>query len=311
MADQWDFWRRRLAGEVIPIHDGEPQPGFYRVGTPDRQDFQPIAYWFASDGTLRCKLGPSTMLELPRAHELWTFASKNPIPKKIYDRACMGVPWPDMHEVVTLSNNAPPDDSIESLGEAIADLAREAEKLIKAGPAESQADADRAADLANRISTLQKKADKARETEKYPHLEACRVVDNKWRPVLAAADIYKAIKSAVIDPFLKAERDRKAAAEAEARRLAAEAARSGDAAKAEAARRAASIAANSTKAGTRGHSIALRTVTIVEIEDREKLLAYFADRQELTALLQSLAEKAVRAGITVPGVKVTKEQQAA
>ena len=25
--DQYDFWRRRMAGEVVPIHDGEPQAG--------------------------------------------------------------------------------------------------------------------------------------------------------------------------------------------------------------------------------------------------------------------------------------------
>jgi hypothetical protein len=31
-ADQYDFWRRRMAGEVVPIHDGEPQAGFYRSG---------------------------------------------------------------------------------------------------------------------------------------------------------------------------------------------------------------------------------------------------------------------------------------
>jgi hypothetical protein len=30
-ADQYDFWRRRMAGEVVPIHDGEPQAGFYRT----------------------------------------------------------------------------------------------------------------------------------------------------------------------------------------------------------------------------------------------------------------------------------------
>jgi hypothetical protein len=34
-TDQYDFWRRRMAGEVVPIHDGEPQAGFYRTKTKD------------------------------------------------------------------------------------------------------------------------------------------------------------------------------------------------------------------------------------------------------------------------------------
>lgn len=311
VKDQYEFWRRRLAGEELPIHDGEYQPGFYRLKTKDGTSHA-VAYWFAKDGTIRCRIGTKDVNEQTAA-ERWMWASKHPITHELYKEIIAGGHWPDQHEAVTRSNNAPPDDSLEGLQAAIDDLAREAETLIKGGGAKSQDAADRASDLANRLSGLQTKADTQRKIEKQPHLDAERAVDDKWRPVITAGDVYKRLKAAVVEPFLKAARDAKLKAEAEARAKAAEAARSGDAAKVEEAQRAVAAAeATSVGAGTRGRKVGLRAApAIVTITDRAKLLEYFADRQEITDALQTMAEKAVKAGVTPPGVSIEKDSKAA
>jgi|GEM_PF-1968812 len=308
-VDQYDFWRRRLKGEVIPIHDGECQAGFYRVRSRDKTTWRTVAYWF-KDGALRCRLD-GVDIDEQRAMELWTYASKNPITHEVFKIVSAGGAWPDLHEGVTAdrlnSQGAADEDSFEGLQDRIADLARDAEKLIATGGAKSQDEADRASDLANRLGELWKKADTARAAEKKPHDDAGKAVQAKWLPVITAADIYKRIKAAVITPFLVAEDNKRREAEAEARKAAEEAAKSGQPAPVPP-----PAAVAPVKAGSGGRrSVALRTVKDVEIADRAAVLAYFADGQGMTEYLQTCAEKAVRAGVTVPGTKVTDRQIAA
>lgn len=293
-VDQYEFWRRRLAGEQLPIHDGEYQAGFYRMKSRDGVH-HPVAYWYAKDGTIRCRIGNKDVNEQTAA-ERWMWASKMPITHELYKAVVGGAPWPDQHEAVTRSNQAPPDDSFEGLRDAIDDLVREAAALIDKGAAKTQADADRASDLANRISDLQKKADGAFKAEKDPHEQVIVGIREKWKPIVAAADIYRRVKELVVTPFLVAKRD--------AEKAAREAAAKAGTPLPEQAR-------STTKAGTRGRSVALRTQKQVIIEDRAAVLAYFADGDSMTNFLQDMAEKAVRAGVTPKGVKVNEIQVAA
>jgi hypothetical protein len=306
--DQYDFWRRRMAGEVVPIHDGEPQAGFYRLRTKDG-NWQPVAYWFGKDGALRCRVG-SRDIDEQTAAERWPHASKNPIPHEVYKAVINGELWPDQHEGVARdrinSDAAPADDSFDALKDRIEDLARDAQSLIDAGAAADQSAADRASDLANRLAELQKKADAARAAEKKPHDEAAAAVQAKWKPLLGTADIYRRIKEAVITPFLRAEAAKQRAAEEAARKAAEEAAKAGQPIPEPAAQRAA------PKAGSGGRrSVALRTVKVVTITDRKAVLAFFEDNPIITEALQKMAERATAAGVNVPGVTVTEEQRAA
>jgi len=307
-ADQYDFWRRRLAGEVIPIHDGEPQAGFYRLTSKDGRS-TPVAYWFTKEGALRCRIGNNDVDE-QTANERWPWASKRPIGHDVYKSVIAGNPWPDQHEAVIRdranSDGAPDDDSFEALKDRIEDLARDADALIKAGSAKDQNAADRASDLANRLAELHKTADAARSKEKRPHDEAAKAVQAKWLPILGTADIYKRIKSAVITPFLIAEDKKRREAEEAARRAAQEAAQAGAPVPEPAPVRAA------PKAGSGGRrSVALRTVRVVTIKDRAAVLKFFENNDALTEVLQKLAEKVTEAGVEVPGVSVTEEQRAA
>lgn len=306
--DQYDFWRRRLAGEVIPIHDSEPQAGFYRLSSKDGTS-RPVAYWFGKDGALRCRIGEQDVSN-QIANERWPWASKKPITHEVYKSVMAGNPWPDQHEAVIRdranSENMPDENSFEALQDRIEDLARDADALIKAGGAKSQDEADRASDLANRLGELHKKADQARAAEKRPHDDAAKAVQVKWAPLLSSAEIYKRIKAAVITPFLIAEDKKRREAEEAARKAAAEAAKAGGAIPEAPAPKAA------PKAGSNGRrSVALRTVKVVTITDRASVLKFFENNDQITEVLQKLAERASAAGVTVPGVTVTEEQRAA
>ena len=167
-VNPFDFWQRRLAGEVVPIHDGFPQTGYYRL-TSKSGDSKPIAYWFTNEGALRCRIGHENVSD-QIANERWPWASKKPIPYEVYLSVMAGNPWPDQHESVIRdranSEAAPADDSFDALDDRIKDLARDAEALVKAGGAQTQDEADQATDLANRLAELHKKADGARAAER-------------------------------------------------------------------------------------------------------------------------------------------------
>lgn len=240
-------WQARLAGNPPPTTDpNQPEYGFYRVWQSLLQTWWPIAYWYdIQDGTLRCKYN-NNMIDETRALELWIRAVENPITAELYKaveevlKAGQRPRWPDLNEAVTRSHNlAPDDDSLEGLRDAIEDMVREANKVLKAQP-KDQDEADQMADVANRLLRLHNRADAAREKEKAPHWQACKDTDEKWRPIITAAKIYSRVKD-WMQPFLtaKAEAKRKREAEArrqaeealaEAQRLAAEAARAKEAA---------------------------------------------------------------------------------
>ena len=347
--DQYSFWRRRLAGENVPIHDGEVHAGFYRLKERNGAADQPVAYWFAKDGALRCRIGSKDVDE-QIARERWVWAQKLPISHELYKAVMEGAHWPDQHEAVTLSNRAPDDDSIESMRDQIDALAGEVKKLLEKGAAKSQEEADRAGDLADRLGKLYSKADKAREAEKAPHWKLCTEIEDKWRPIKATAEVYKNIKAIVIAPFLRAEQAKKDAAEREAREAAeklrreaeeraAEAQRAADAAmqeggemspdllaaaaEAESAKKAAddaeaqanSIADRKVTAGTRGRATHLRTATKVIITNRSEAYAHFKDRTDfiaaINAVIQQFAEAEVKAGNIPAGITVEKEKNAA
>ena len=309
MTDQFDGWRSLLAGKPVQFDANDPLPGYYKIRKGRNGDWESVGIWQNDMGAIVVMLNGS---HVP-IDRVWPWCAKYPISYETYaDVAEDGKPWPNQHAAVTKLHNAPPeDDSIEIIGDRIEDLVREAKTLIENGAAKSQDESDKAADLANEIAKQRKKADDARDAEGRPHLEAKRAVDGKWRPLLDAAEIYKQLKDAVCAPWLAAQRAAKQKAEAEARKAAQEAAKAGDIeAAAEATRKAEHIAATRTVSGTRGRSVHLQTTEVVSIIDRTAVLAFFAESPAITEVLQSLAEKAIAAGVVVPGTKVDKEERA-
>ena len=55
--------------------------------------------------------------------------------------------------------------------------------------------------------------------------------------------------------------------------------------------------------------MSLKTFKTAEITDYDLCLKFFKDSQDIRATLQDLANKAVRAGVIVPGAKLIEEQR--
>lgn len=297
MSNDFTWWKQALTGDVQPIDPNVPAPGFYENRSRHKVTKEitrsVVAVWY--DGPiLKCKNGSAGMLDQHRAIERWPFWSKRPISKATYDAVRAGKGWPDEHPAAAMDrdNAAPLDDSLEGMRERIEDLAREAEKLIAAGAARNQDEADRAADLAERLLAREKLADLRRREMMRPHEEAAKAVDGQWRPLRdMAADCKARLKKLVVTPFL-ADQETKAAAY---RAAAAAAGRPVPTAK---------PAAGSTT------TTSLRVVTTAVIEDYSKTLQAFADHEQVRDLIQKLANASARAGICPAGCQIKTEKVA-
>jgi hypothetical protein len=170
----------------------------------------------------------------------------------------------------------------------------ELEAFLKSGIRDN-AGADRAANWKSRILELAKKPEEMRKAEKRPHDEAGRAVQEKFRPAIEITDALKKKVDAALTPYLRAKEHSLAAARAK------------QAADGEAIER-----PKSAKAGTTGRSVALTTVKTARITDANKLAIYLVDlpSPDLLDLLQKIANRIIRSGLTPPGCEVATDQVA-
>lgn len=300
VADPWAWWKNALNGVFDQIQADEPKTGFYRSRRKDKTSgqvtFHRVAYWYKDGGVLCCQVDGKPVDDL-RAREMWPYVSQRPITYEVFDAVRNGKPWPDINEVVAGHNQAPVADTVEAIQERIEDLAREAERMMKAGGATEQAIADQASDLANTFGELQNKIVDLHKAEKAPHLEAGRAVDKKWFGLRDRADdLKRRLKATVVTPWLT-----KKAAEAEAIKVAAiTAGKSLD--------EAPQVRAT---AGSSKRSSGLRTYYFAEITDKAALLESLKDHPRLVALLQEIADDAAKKQVALPGCVVKSEKRAA
>ena len=310
MSDPYSYYFDCLAGKGT-MHPDLPCAGRWRISasrvnqTGNVNKSAPrsraVAIWPHSDGKLRVRVDSFQPMTEDDDKYLQFVDAGWPRCKAVsveeYDDAVAGKGWPDEAEVVTRLNNQPPDEnSIEALTEAVDDLAREAKRMIAAGAATAQEVCDQAADISNKLSELQKKADKARETEKAPHLKASRDVDAKWKPVITLADIYRQLKSVTINPWLDKKRR-----EAEELRFQAQLTGTKDE----------ELPAAKAQAGTRGRPVSQRQVKYAVVENYDTLLAALAKHEEVVALVSTLADQSAKSGIALPGMKIETKWVAA
>lgn len=303
--DKYTYWRNALAGNFGPVHDADPQAGFYRARNKKAGKDDPVAIWFNEAGeplALRWGVGIS-------ADDVWTHACKTPITEEVYRGVIASGHWPDDIDVPrnSGSNNPPPGaedaDEIQSaIDAALAELAK---------PAETQTDCDRLANHRDRLAKLYKAQEQERKDKKQPHMDAAKAVDEAYKPVLSKIEeAGNKIKKAITAWLLKEEARRRAEALEQMKRD-------------EEARKAAAAANQPTpqytpvheverpKAGTTGRATALRTYKSAVITDYSAVLNYFGQTAEVKELIQSLANRAARAGIPVPGCEVKEERSAA
>jgi hypothetical protein len=295
--NDWTWYLNALAGNAASITDGEPMTGFYRVRRKGQEGFSPVAYWIDSKtGKQRCHLDGKDFDE-QRALEIWPYASKQPVTADAYDERLLTGKWPDEHSAVVNHNRAPVADDIAALQDRIEDLAREAEKLITAGPAQTDDDCNQASDLAQTFGELEGKISRLHKVEKEPFLESGRAVDRKWFGLRdRAAELKRRLKAAVVTPFLakKVEETEKA-----------------DAAAVLSGADPATLPSVKLTAGSSKRSTGLRTYYRAQIEDKAKLLDALKDHPEVLACIQAIADAAAKQKLALPGCRIVAEKRAA
>ncbi|MEP9376162.1 hypothetical protein ABLE91_05570 [Aquabacter sp. CN5-332] len=335
MGDQFDTWRAMLMRKTVTISDSEAASGYYRLRRGDI--WAPVAIWQEPDGSVFAMLGTDYV----DVGEVWPAAAKNAVTYEAYQAAADGQGWPDDAPALpeptapeagaenpraVMGNNATTGDPAEDLRLELAGE-QELAKRFLAQPITTQEDADKVAVWAKRVSDLRARGDNAHKTEKTPHLEAGRQVDERFRWRDDADALVKKLK-AHLTPWLQ----KKDAEEKERARLAAEEARRrqeeadllaaqapDDPAIAEAQARAAEAAREAQPqrggAGRTGAKVSLRTVPDVQISDPLALAAFYAGMKpinpDLAEVLLKLARRNIGAGVTPPGVTVGTKQIAA
>jgi hypothetical protein len=280
-ADPYAFWRAGRAGHPLAAHEGDPQSGFYRRRSKQGPD-DAVAYWREA-GELRCLLNRNPVGD-QMALTLWTHVCNRPVGYQDHLYRLKHGHWPNENPVV-LGHNKPPDDqSVEALQSVLDALNAEARRILSSGPCKSQDEADHASDLANELMGVEKRAVELHRTAKAPSIAEGKRVDKVWFPLRdAAADLKERIRLRCITPYLSFKRKQ---AE-EAARMAAEAGEEAPEVR---------VAAGSLKRTT-----ALRTVVTAHLYDYPAALNHFAHHPEIRELVQRLADRAVRAGVSVPG----------
>lgn len=293
MADDFSWWTNALAGNRGPIHDGDPQSGFYRQKNRDKV-FEPVAYWKDSaTGEQRCHVN-GRAVDHDRMMHIWPFASKNPIPQEMYwTRIDIGI-WTDQDQSAAATAAGPDiDPKTDPVGSMKAEIAKAREGLPAYKTIDSDEQAAKAQTLRSALTTLAGKADKARETEKAPHWEACQQVDAKWRVPIqeakaGAADIRKALEA-----WEDVKRDNARLAAAAAEKIAREAQEAGTPAPPPPAQNTPAPSTQIRGASGRAASVSVKpTVTKIDLD---KCWQKFRLEKDVSDLFMILAQRAIDA----------------
>lgn len=345
-ADPWAYWSKALTignGRQLTrdqMRDmaatTEPQLGFYRMRNKGGKD-KAVAVGLIGK-VLTAWIDGSTMRQNGdpiRPEDIWTYCCSWPISHEQYEAVTeRGEPWPDDGPARNIGDNLSDDPheaaKVEFEGE------KEAAEEILAKPIKMQADADRAAVQSKKLADIHGRVDKMFRAEKDPIVVAGREVDEKFRWREDAKALSVKLKRAQ-DDFLNEQRrleekrqreakieadrlqreaDEKARkAEAEAKRASPEEQerlkREADEAAAKAAAKEREAREQKVYAGRTGAKTSLREFVDAEIVDYPALVIALQDRAEMKELVQSLANRAARAGVELAGMKVRKEMRAA
>jgi hypothetical protein len=306
-----------------------------------RVGWSPVAIFHAS-GELTAQVGQhgneTIITDRDRINELWSYCAANPISEEWFRSVSeRGERWPDSHETVAsipVANSSGSLDRTEMIiqnrkqaldviaadvmdphGKIIRELADSEKLLAKYATIDSDEMAAKARSLQNRFLDLRGEAGKHYEAANRPLLEQQKKLRELWFPLRDAADE----ASSTIKKAMGAWEDEKR----KAARLAAEAAEKAAREHAEATAKAA--AANQPAPpppepvksnvpppaaqirGGAGRAAHVNLVKFVTEIDVDRVFQQFREAPEVIKVLSDLAQKAVRAGIAVPGATVEEK----
>lgn len=235
-----------------------------------------------------------------------------------------------------IGHNMPPGPALPpDLDETIRDFLDAGGAWLDLKSIETKEQSQKATDFVSGARAVFKKIDDERKSQKKPHDDAGKAVQEFFAPLLKkielAADKVKELQAA----FLKKERDREEAERRELERKAREEAEAAEAARAaaearndlsgmvdaEEAKKAAEKAASgpakaaAASATGAGRAMSLRKVYSCTVENRGPALSYFRDHPEVIALIERLATAEVRSQqgekTAPPGFRLNVEEKAA
>jgi hypothetical protein len=267
---------------------------------------------------------------------LWVASCRNPITEQQYDQAMAGGGFIDEPErTATAGHNLPADlDPHEKLRLEFLGEKEMADAFLKT-PIKTRDEASRAAIWSKRLSEITRKANDLHRVEKQPSLDESRRVDDRWRELREEPKALSVRLKRHSDEYLleqeRIERERQRKAQEEADRIrreaeaAALAARHADVCEDDdtaAARQAevdrlqqqadrAEVEAQERRVqvGRTGAKLSLRTFISARITDFDKLLAALKHREEIREVVQSLANRAAKSGVALPGMEVVEERR--
>ena len=206
MNDPYAWWRGALEnqaaiGKALPVHEGDPQSGFYRKRKFKDGPWQAVAIWTDKNGETIALVDGAT----DDAFDIWTFCCRNPVSEAAYRKAAAGEGWNDEPPAAVGHNSQNmPADPHERLAMEFEAEKEQAEAFLKE-PVTSKDRADMAAVWSKRLSEIAKKATDLHKVEKQPHLDAGRAVDDKWRELKEAPKALSTRLKRALDDFLRAE----------------------------------------------------------------------------------------------------------
>lgn len=312
-----------VEAKKISNNDGDPPvPGFYRwfsgKGSP-----RAVAFFHLDDTDPKSPLVGFVDGEQldPIPPKLWQNCVNNPIPYEWYDaKVERGEKWPDEADLgdggAGIGHNNPPEETETDLER----MTRTIETAVGAADTYKKIvnDDNAAAAVAarSRLLELSGSADKKREAEKAPHWDACKKVDNDWKPIIKLAkDKADEIRTAL--SAYETMKFRMAQEEARKRAEAAAAAAPPPDQQGEAVLGPPPTAAEpapapaSTIKGASGRAATVRTVKIAVVVDQDAAYQDLKAIAELKTLIQKLAQRAVDEGRSVAGVTVEEQRKVA
>lgn len=303
-----------------------------------------VAYWWHK-GVCFCKVDGGDTLQgekLQRMIGSWPFVSKEPIAYDVYQSVVAGNPWPDQHVAPKAAPAETSDMPLDVRGDSPAPPTGAADQPKPAEPVDdspkgilkreidaaiagitnyvkkdengkivslitSDAMAGAAQSLRAQLLAASNKAKKAREEANRPHQDAIKANGLLWSPLETIA---KATADDLRDGPMKAWEIHKREQEAAAAKatVAANAANVRNAVNPMPVQVSSNAPAPSARIkGATGKAASVTEVKIAVIHDQDLVYAHFKNNDQVKAILQGLANAAVRAGIEVPGTTTDKD----
>ncbi|MEQ1694734.1 MAG: hypothetical protein ABL901_02740 [Hyphomicrobiaceae bacterium] len=230
-TDPWDWYKSTMAGQKPPVHDGQPQCGFFRKKLASKGITVAAAIWLDDAGQLVCRIGSDDTLN---AHKEWAWLARHAIPEADAHywfehgdwqgkRATEAPPSPTPLDAGAGGETSPKPVLMPSTTEALSAPAPIGDNTGTAPPSEEDVTLeqmqgaiegaalwlkatkidteDAANNAANRVGRLRELIGKIRRyhtTEKAPITEAGRKLDARYlRPIDRADDAVKTLLGAL------------------------------------------------------------------------------------------------------------------